>query len=353
MKSRVLKFSSEWILCNRKLFDKMDHELQNYQTQIETQFSKLAMHFLQIYVYMSLNQIVPELPETSGITCHTASYLQSFWNRCTNKQHTDWQASSTAVFDGSSGCNSSSPSWSDSKELGATEASWNPMFLREKEALICTIHVSILRSPQISCTLKIGWIPRFVFKICDGFVLPNKARIVLLQKNKVRGCQLKILQWPPSANRFWIISSILVPISESGITFYSPVAVLFFAARQAREQDRAKPHGGKPIESNPSWFGYPKKKKSDRSNEDFATNLTTWAPNKKLRINIEESIMLTYNPKHKEKSFHKSKRWDDDEEEEEEEEQQQQQQEQLQERGCLLHACDHFAVKFKRTEKCW
>ena len=63
--------------------------------------------------------------------------------------------------------------------------------------------------------------------------------------------------------------------------------------------------------------------------------------------------MLTYNPKHKEKSFHKSKRWDDDEEEEEEEEeQQQQQQEQLQERGCLLHACDHFAVKFKRTEKC-
>lgn len=78
MKSRVLKFSSEWILCNRKLFDKMDHELQNYQTQIETQFSKLAMHFLQIYVYMSLNQIVPELPETSGITCHTASYLQSF-----------------------------------------------------------------------------------------------------------------------------------------------------------------------------------------------------------------------------------------------------------------------------------
>ena len=29
------------------------------------------------------------------------------------------------------------------------------------------------------------------------------------------------------------------------------------------------------------------------------------------------------------------------------------QQEQLQEQGCLLHACDHFAVKFKRTEKCW
>ena len=159
------------------------------QTQIETQFSKLVMHSLQIYVYV----FKQHRARTSVSHCFLPSKLLKPLH-----QQTTYRL--TGLIDCLRRLVSLQFFLRFLEQFQRIGSHWSFIKLdvasRKRSIDMHNTCYLMLRSPQISCTWKIGWIPRCVLKcLLDGFYQTKPGFVVRKRTNLVDANSK--LQWPP------------------------------------------------------------------------------------------------------------------------------------------------------------